>query len=195
MTGHSPPATVAAVRDQLGRGITAMLPTEDAVVVGEELQRRFGLPKWQITLSATDANRHAIRYARMITGRPKIAVHDWCYHGTVDETFAVLDDAGRTVARPGNIGPRSPLDQTTVVVEYNDLAGLERALADRRRRRGADGARAHQHRHRAPRAGLPRGRARAHPALRRAVDRRRDALHLDGPGRLDRVGSASSPTC
>ena len=105
MTGHSPPATVEALRAQLGRGITAMLPTEDAIVVGEELQRRFGLAKWQVTLSATDANRHAIRYARMITGRPKIAVHDWCYHGTVDETFAVLDDEGRTVARPGNVGP------------------------------------------------------------------------------------------
>ena len=129
MTGHSPPATVDALRAQLGRGITAMLPTEDAVVVGEELQQRFGLAKWQVTLSATDANRHAIRYARMITGRSKIAVHDWCYHGTVDETFAVLDDEGRTVARPGNIGPPVPLDQTTAVVEYNDLDGLERALA------------------------------------------------------------------
>ena len=101
MTGHSPPATVAAIKAQLDRGITAMLPTRDAAIVAEELQRRFGLPKWQITLSATDANRHAIRYARMVTSRPRIAVHEWCYHGSVDETFAVLDESRtRTTARP-----------------------------------------------------------------------------------------------
>lgn len=130
MTGHSPPATVAAITAQLQRGITSMLPTQDAAIVGQELQRRFGLPKWQFTLSATDANRHAIRYARMLTGRPRIAVHEWCYHGSVDETFAVLDQSGeRTVARPGNIGPPVPLDQTTTVVEYNDVDGLDRALA------------------------------------------------------------------
>src|SRR6478752_2463596 len=129
MTGHSPPATVAAIRAQLDRGITTMLPTEDAVVVADELTRRFGLPLWQFTLSATDANRHAIRYARHLTGRPKVVVHDWCYHGSVDETFAVLD-GGETVARPGNIGPPVALDETTRVVEYNDIDGLENALAN-----------------------------------------------------------------
>ena len=128
MTGHSPPATVAAVRAQLDRGITAMLPTEDTVVVGEELTRRFGLPQWQITLSATDANRHALRYARHLTRRQRVVVHDWCYHGTVDETFAVLDDEGHTVARPGNIGPPVALDETTRVVEYNDVDALDHAL-------------------------------------------------------------------
>ncbi|MGN6243990.1 MAG: aspartate aminotransferase family protein [Motilibacteraceae bacterium] len=130
MTGHSPAATVAAVREQVGRGITAMLPTEDSIVVASELRRRFGLPLWQFTLSATDANRHAIRYARHVTGRSKIVVHDWCYHGSVDETFATLDEQGRTVARRGNIGAPVPLDETTRVVEFNDVEGLERALAD-----------------------------------------------------------------
>lgn len=129
MTGHSPPPTVEAVRHQVGRGITSMLPTEDSVLVATELGRRFGLPLWQFTLSATDANRHAIRYARHLTGRGKIVVHDYCYHGSVDETFATLDPAGRTTARRGNIGPPVDPGETTVVVEFNDVEGLERALA------------------------------------------------------------------
>lgn len=129
MTGHSPPATVAAIREQAGRGITTMLPSEDATVVAAELGRRFGLPLWQFTVSATDANRHAIRYARHATGRPVVVVHDWCYHGSVDETFATLDADGRTVARRGNIGPPVPLDVTTRVVQFNDVEGLEKALA------------------------------------------------------------------
>ena len=90
MAGHAPPATVAAVAEQAARGITAMLPSEDSIAVAEELTRRFGLRGWQFTLSATDANRFAIRLAREITERPKILVFDYCYHGTVDETFATL---------------------------------------------------------------------------------------------------------
>lgn len=129
MTGHSPAPTVDAVRRQVGHGITAMLPTEDSVVVATELARRFGLPLWQFTLSATDANRHAVRYARHITGRRRIVVHDYCYHGSVDEAFATLDGDGRTVARRGNIGPPVDPAETTVVVELNDVEGLERALA------------------------------------------------------------------
>ena len=129
MTGHSPQPTVDRVRDQVGRGITAMLPTEDSVVVAGELGRRFGLPLWQFTLSATDANRHALRYARHVTGRRTVVVHDYCYHGSVDETFATLDASGRTVARRGNIGPPVDPAETTIVVEFNDVDGLERALA------------------------------------------------------------------
>ena len=129
MTGHSPDATVAAIREQVGKGITAMLPTEDAAIVSGLLKERFGLPKWQFTVSATDANRHVIRYSRMITGRSKIVVIDRCYHGSVDETFATLDDAGFTVKREGNIGAPVDLDVTTRVVEFNDLAAMEKALA------------------------------------------------------------------
>ena len=129
MTGHSPDATVAAVREQVGKGITAMLPTADASVVSAELAQRFGLPLWQFTVSATDANRHVIRYSRMITGRSKIVVIDRCYHGSVDETFATLDGAGKTVSREGNIGAPVALDQTTRVVEFNDIAGMDKALA------------------------------------------------------------------
>ena len=129
MTGHSPDATVAAIREQVGKGITAMLPTQDAAIVSAELAKRFGLPLWQFTVSATDANRHVIRYSRMITGRKRIVVIDRCYHGSVDESFATLDSAGNTVAREGNIGAPVALDQTTRVVEFNDIAGMEKALA------------------------------------------------------------------
>jgi glutamate-1-semialdehyde aminotransferase len=129
MTGHSPAPTVAVVREQVGRGITAMLPTEDAAVVAEELTRRFSLPQWQFTLSATDANRHLIRYARHVTGRRKVLVVDYCYHGSVDETFATLDPSGRVVARRGNIGPPVDPAVTTLVVPFNDVPALEAALA------------------------------------------------------------------
>ena len=128
MTGHSPAPTVKAIAAQMERGITAMLPTEDAAIVSAELARRFGLPLWQFTVSATDANRHAIRYCRMITGKVKVIVIDRCYHGSVDETFATLDETGNTVAREGNIGAPVSLSETTRVVEFNDLAAMEAAL-------------------------------------------------------------------
>jgi glutamate-1-semialdehyde 2,1-aminomutase len=129
MTGHSPTATVAAVKAQIDKGITAMLPSENAAIVSDLLRERFGLPLWQFTVSATDANRHVIRYARMITGRQKIVVIDRCYHGSVDETFATLDNAGFTIKREGNIGAPVDLDVTTRVVEFNDLPAMEAALA------------------------------------------------------------------
>jgi glutamate-1-semialdehyde 2,1-aminomutase len=129
MAGHSPEPTVRAVAEQARRGITLMLPSEDALVVGAELARRFGLPRWQFALTATDANRFAIRLARHITGRPKVLVFNWCYHGTVDESFATLDERGRVVPRDGNLGPPVPLDHTTRVVEWNDAEALERELS------------------------------------------------------------------
>ena len=127
MTGHSPSATVAAVQQQVARGITLMLPSEDAVWVGEELRRRFGLPYWQFALTATDANRFSIRLARQITGRPKILVFNWCYHGSVDETFITLEN-GASKVRRGNVGPPVDPSVTTKVVEFNDVAALEKAL-------------------------------------------------------------------
>jgi glutamate-1-semialdehyde 2,1-aminomutase len=128
MTGHSPAPTVRAVTEQVGRGITLMLPSEDALWVGRELARRFGLPRWQFALTATDANRFAIRLARELTGRPKILVFNWCYHGSVDETFATLA-GGSVVSRHGNVGPPVALAETTRVVEWNDAEALERELA------------------------------------------------------------------
>lgn len=128
MTGHSPFAPVKAAEEQMRRGITLMLPGEDAIVVAEELQKRFHLRYWQFALTATDANRFSIRLARQITGRPKILVFNWCYHGTVDETLVTLDKDGKAGPRPGNIGPPVNPAVTTKVVEFNDVEGLEAAL-------------------------------------------------------------------
>jgi glutamate-1-semialdehyde 2,1-aminomutase len=130
MTGHSPFATAKAIEEQVKRGITLMLPSEDAVFVGEELQQRFGLTYWQFALTATDANRFSIRLARQITGRAKILVFNWCYHGTVDETFITLRPDGTAGARRGNIGPPVDPSATTRVVEFNDVSPLEQALAN-----------------------------------------------------------------
>jgi glutamate-1-semialdehyde 2,1-aminomutase len=127
MTGHSPDVVVEAVAKRTREGITLMLPTEDALYVGEDLKKRFGLAYWQFTLTATDANRFAIRIAREITQRPKILVFHYCYHGTVDESFAGLRDAV-VGPRRGNIGPPVNPAETTRVVEFNDLNALEDAL-------------------------------------------------------------------
>jgi glutamate-1-semialdehyde 2,1-aminomutase len=129
MTGHSPAATVAVIAEQAARGISLMLPTEDSPIVGEELARRFGLPLWQIASSATDANRFALRLARQATGRQKILVFDWCYHGTVDETLVTLDPGGDVQPREGRMGPPVDPALTTVVVPFNDVDALEAALA------------------------------------------------------------------
>jgi glutamate-1-semialdehyde aminotransferase len=129
MTGHSPAPAVEALAKQAQQGITLMLPTEDALWVGEELASRFSLPYWQFALTATDANRFAIRIARAVTARPKILVFNYCYHGTVDESYITLDDRNQAHARRGNIGPPVDPSVTTRVVEFNDLAALEAALA------------------------------------------------------------------
>ena len=130
MAGHSPEATVAAVRrrlDELG-GVTTMLPTEDAIWVADDLARRFGMDKWTFALTATDANRWVLRTARQLTGRSKILIMSYCYHGSVDETIIALEN-GVATSKPGNVGPQVDPAQTTRVVEFNDLAMLERELA------------------------------------------------------------------
>jgi len=127
MTGHAPEPVLEAITKRMHSGVTFMLPTEDAVWVGEELARRFGLPYWQVAMTATDANRFALRLARAITRRPKILVFNYCYHGTVDETFATLHD-GIVGSRSGNLGPQVNPVETTKVIEFNDIAALEAAL-------------------------------------------------------------------
>jgi glutamate-1-semialdehyde 2,1-aminomutase len=131
MAGHSPAPTVEAIirRVQEDGGITAMMPTFDGAWVGADLARRFGPPVWSFTLTATDANRWAIRLARQVTKRPKVLVFAYCYHGSVDESFALPGPDGRAVARPGNVGAPVDLAETTRVVEFNDVEALERELA------------------------------------------------------------------
>ena len=128
MTGHSPNGSVDAITSQAARGITTMLPTEDSLWVTAELARRFGLQYWQFALTATDANRFAVRLARHVTKRPKILVYNWCYHGSVDETIITIND-GVPGPKPGNAGPPVDPTVTTKVIEWNDLAALEAALA------------------------------------------------------------------
>ena len=131
MAGHSPQATVDAVNARIGElgGITTMMPSEDAEWVAAELTRRFGVPQWSFSLTATDANRWALRIARLVTGRPKVLAFSYCYHGSVDETFVVTGPEGQTAPRGGNVGPAVPVSQTTRVAEFNDIASVERALA------------------------------------------------------------------
>ncbi len=131
MAGHSPAAVVDAVAERYGRagGATTMLPTADAEWVGAELTRRFGMPLWSFTLTATDANRWALRLARVATGRSRVLTFAYCYHGTVDEAFAVPGPDGQAVARTGNAGPPVALHHTTRVAEFNELGTVEEQLA------------------------------------------------------------------
>jgi len=131
MAGHSPAPTVQAVQRRYAEigGATAMMPSEDAAWVGAELTRRFGLPSWSFALTATDANRWAIRLARALTGRPKILVNSFCYHGSVDESLIMIGPDGSAMSRSGNVGPPVDVRVTSRVAEYNDLDGLERELA------------------------------------------------------------------
>ncbi len=127
MFGHSPGPVVDAIVAQARKGLTMMLPTKDSIWIGEELGRRFGLPFWQIVMTATDANRYSIRLARMATRRKKILVVSGCYHGSVDEALVTLRD-GKVVPRPGNIGAPVDPSLTTRAVQFNDLKALEREL-------------------------------------------------------------------
>ena len=131
MAGHSPEPTLRAVAQRVQKlgGITTMLPTEDAEPVAAELARRFGLPQWSFTLTATDANRWAIRLARLVTRKPKVLVFSYCYHGSVDETFIVVGPDGQAVSRRGNVAPPVDPTVTTRVAEWNDLEMVERELA------------------------------------------------------------------
>ncbi len=128
MFGHSPKPIAKAIAKQAKRGLTYMLPTEDALEAGKLLVERFGPFRWQIATTASDANRFALRVARAVTGRNKILVFNGCYHGAVDETYVKLID-GKTAPKPGLVGQAVDLTENSVVCEFNDVAGLKKALA------------------------------------------------------------------
>ena len=162
--------------------------------VADELYRRFGMAKWQLTTSATDANRFVLRFARHLTGRSKIAVMEWCYHGTVDETLAILGPQGEVTSRPGAIGPQVDPSVTTRVVPFNDLDALDAALAH------GDVAALLMEPALTnigivlPRSGYLDGGPGDHPASRRAADHRRDAHDLGRARRVRRGRGGSTPT-
>ena len=183
MFGHSPAPVARAIAHQSRRGLTYMLPTEDALEAGRLLTARFGDFRWQIATTATDANRFALRVARAVTGRPKVLVFNGCYHGTVDETFVTLKD-GVTVNRPGLLGQFADLTQSAVCCEFNDLAGVAAALA-----KGDVAAILTEPVMTnscmvLPEAGFHGGFARPCHQGRVAADHRRDAYHLNRSGRL-----------
>lgn len=128
MFGHSPKPVVEALQREGANGFTTMMPSTDAAIVGKLLEERFGLPYWQVTATASDANRAVIKWCRAITGRNKILVFNHCYHGAVDETYVTID-GGTPHADPALIGEVRDLTQFTKVVEFNDVAALEAALA------------------------------------------------------------------
>ena len=127
MAGHSPEPTMRVLGSI--EGITTMLPTDDAAWVGGELARRFGVPYWQFALTATDANRWMLRMCRQVTGRARVAVFNWCYHGSVDESFVTRDEGGEARARDGLVGPAVDPAETTRVAEFNELDSVEAVLA------------------------------------------------------------------
>ncbi|MDP2082993.1 MAG: aspartate aminotransferase family protein [Pseudotabrizicola sp.] len=128
MFGHSPKPVADAIRKQARNGLTYMLPTVAALKAGRLLTDHFGAFRWQIATTATDANRFALRVARAVTGRAKVLVFNGCYHGTLDDTMVELVD-GQTVNRAGLVGQVQDLTLGAVVCEFNDLAGVEAALA------------------------------------------------------------------
>ena len=158
MAGHSPAATVAAVQERISveGGITTMMPSLDAEWVAAELTRRFGMPLWSFSLSATDANRWALRIARMVTGRDKVMAFSYCYHGSVDETFVIAGLHGSTQTRGGNVGPAIHVSHTSRGggVQRHRLGGIR--TRGGRRSRPHHGTGPHEHRHRPARAGFPR---------------------------------------
>jgi len=129
MFGHSPTPLAQAMARQAAQGLTCMLPATNAATVGELLSNTFGLPMWQMALSASDANRFVLRWARAITGRPRLLVFDGCYHGAVDDTLVDLDPVtGHTLPRRSVLGQVHNHADFTRVVPFNDLGALEAAL-------------------------------------------------------------------
>ena len=123
--GHAHPAIVAAVQAQVARSTQFLLPTQASVEVAEELARRYRVPQWQFTLSATQANTEAIRLARAVTGREVIVLFQGHYHGHFEEGLVDLAD-GRAV--PVQRGLSKGVTGRVRISQFNDTAMLRAAL-------------------------------------------------------------------
>jgi glutamate-1-semialdehyde 2,1-aminomutase len=127
MFGHSPKPLADALAKQASEGLSYMLPTDKGAELGQMLHAMFGLARWQVTTTASEANRAVIRWCRGITGRKKILIFNGCYHGAVDDVFVDLR-GGTATNRPSLIGQVADILPTTTVIEFNDVAALEREL-------------------------------------------------------------------
>jgi glutamate-1-semialdehyde 2,1-aminomutase len=137
IAGHAHPAIVAAVSERIRRGSHFAQPTEDAIWVAEELARRFDLPLWRYANSGTEATMDAVHLMRAVTGRDLIIKVEGCYHGHHDSVqVSVLPDADEIGARerpnplPGNSGIPEAIRDLVVVVPFNDLGAVQRALEE-----------------------------------------------------------------
>lgn len=136
LVGHAHPAIVETVTERVRAGTHFAQPTSDAVVVAEELSRRYGLPLWRFCNSGTEATMDAIHLARAFTGRTKIVKIEGAYHGHHDtvqvSVWNELDELeGSTYPRGvlhGTGIPEVMLD-LTLVVRWNDLAAVEEVFA------------------------------------------------------------------
>ena len=128
MFGHSPAPVAAAIARQAERGLSYMLPARETAAVGDMLAQRFGLAFWQVTTTASEANRAVIRWCRGITGRSKILIFNGCYHGAVDDVFVDLRD-GIAQTRRSLVGQIDDVTRHTIAIEFNDIAALRAALA------------------------------------------------------------------
>ena len=125
--GHSPPALAAALAEQASEGLSYMLPTERGAALSAKLAAMFGLPQWQVTTTASEANRAVIRWCRGVTGRRKVLIFNGAYHGAVDDAFVDLK-GGAPVMRASLVGQVHDLRDTTTVIEFNDEDALAAAL-------------------------------------------------------------------
>ncbi|MGL5810288.1 MAG: aspartate aminotransferase family protein [Nocardioides sp.] len=138
LAGHAHPAIVAAVQHRVTQGTHFAQPGEDAILVADELSRRWGLPLWRFANSGTEATMDAIHLMRAATGRDRIIKVEGCYHGHHDSVqVSVLpepDEMGPARAPRAAVSqagiPRAVVDLVDVV-GFNDIEAVERVLRDR----------------------------------------------------------------
>ncbi len=133
--GHAHPAITEAVAERIVQGTHFAAPTEDAVVVGEELQRRFGLPRWRYVNTGSEATMDAIRIARGLTGRDTIVKIFGSYHGhhdyvmvSIGVPYGEIGDRDHLASLPYGAGIPDSSVQMTIPVPFNDAGAMERRI-------------------------------------------------------------------